>query len=212
MPVTQQAEWRASLLLKNCRKRIASDQESLGPHTRIPLRVGKPVTQEELAEAVGISREWYGLLESGRSPGVSFGLLSRLADVLMLDSDERAELLRVLRPELQTVLQPSSLEMLPSLRSILKPLWAATSEFETLQIVLEFGQTLFRGTNFVMSHHRLGFGHWEVPVLLGSDPVLRRLAESAEMIMKTCDDSEIDQWFFQASSQSPGTPLCFRTF
>jgi hypothetical protein len=71
--VEQRAEPRVSLL-RNCRKRIASEQESLGPYTRIPLRVGKPVT---------FSR-----------------LLSRLADAMMLDSDERAELFRLVRPEL----------------------------------------------------------------------------------------------------------------
>jgi transcriptional regulator with XRE-family HTH domain len=209
IPVEQGAERRVSLLLKNVRKRIAPEQESLGPYTRIPQRVGKPVTQEELAEAVGICREWYGLLESGRSPGVSSRLLSRLADVLMLDSDERAELLRLLRPELRPVLQPSSLEMVPSLRSILKPLWAATSEFETLQIVLEFGQTLFRGTDLAMSTHRLGFGRWEVPVLLGSDQVRRRLTNLAEMIMTRCDDSEIDQWCFQGLVTEPGDTVVF---
>jgi Helix-turn-helix domain len=74
--VEQRAERRVAFLLKNSRKRIAFELDSLGPYTRIPLRVGKPVTQEELAEAVGISREWYGQLESGRSPGVSSRLLA----------------------------------------------------------------------------------------------------------------------------------------
>jgi transcriptional regulator with XRE-family HTH domain len=198
-----------ALLLKNGRRQIAPDRESLGPYTRIPLRVGKPVTQEELAEAAGVSREWYGLLESGRSPGVSSRLLARLADVLMLDGNDRAELLQLGRPELRPVLQMSSLEMLPSLRSIPKRLWAATSEFEIFQIILEFGQTLFRGTDLIMSHHRLGFGQWEVPVQLGPDRVQRRLTELAELIMTRCNATEIDQWFLHGIVTQPGDTVVF---
>ena len=88
-----------SSLLRRCRQRIASNATALGSFVRHPLRVGRRVTQEEAAEAAGISRQWYAMMESGRAARISSRLLARLADVLMMSPQEREELLCSALPE-----------------------------------------------------------------------------------------------------------------
>jgi transcriptional regulator with XRE-family HTH domain len=87
-------------LLRNFRIRIDPGLECLGPHRRTPARQGKRVSQEEVAEFIGVSRTWYGLLESERPARVSSLLLDRLATILMLSADERATLFALALPEL----------------------------------------------------------------------------------------------------------------
>jgi transcriptional regulator with XRE-family HTH domain len=179
---------------------------------RHPHRITKPVTQEEIAESIGVSREWYSRIELGRNPRVPPSLLDRLADVLMLDGARRDALFTLGIPELRSAslgTEAVSVAQLRSLRTIIKRLWAATSEVEIIQTVLEYGQTLFRGTDLAMSHHRLGSGRWEIPVQLGTDPVQRRLTHLAELIMTRCDASEIDQWFLQGVVTQPGDTVMF---
>jgi transcriptional regulator with XRE-family HTH domain len=205
MPVEQPAERHVSLLLRNGRKRIASEQDSLGPYTRIPLRVGKPVTQEELAEAVGTSREWYGMLESGRSPGVSSRLLSKVADVLMLDSDERAELFRLVRPELRTLLQTRSLEMLDAfadVRHAARRLWTATTEVEALQFAREF-QMNGIAPDLMVSYTRAGDGHWDYS-LTGDDREAERFCRLEGAIRDQWGDTLIDELLCYDSIEEPG--------
>jgi Helix-turn-helix domain len=88
------------ILLRHFRKRIDPQIRALGPHLRLPSRCGKPVTQEELAEYIGVSRTWYGLLESKRPVRVSLVLLGRLSVALMLTREERARLFALALPEL----------------------------------------------------------------------------------------------------------------
>ena len=88
------------VLLRHFRVRIDPDETALGPQARLPSRRGKSVTQEELAECIGVSRYWYGLLESERPVRVSIALLDRLARILMLSAGERAMLFALAVPEL----------------------------------------------------------------------------------------------------------------
>lgn len=82
------------------RMRLAPDSLFLGESRRFPTRIGKVVTQEELAEHLGISRQWYARFEGGAPAGFSTQLLSRLSDLLMLSASERAEFVRLAMPEL----------------------------------------------------------------------------------------------------------------
>jgi transcriptional regulator with XRE-family HTH domain len=59
------------------------------------------VTQEEIAEVVGISRNWYRRLEQGESVRASTKLLVRIASALALTSDERLTLFALAIPELR---------------------------------------------------------------------------------------------------------------
>lgn len=42
--------------LREHRRLIPRDATALGPFLRLPVRLGKAVTQEEIAEALGVSR------------------------------------------------------------------------------------------------------------------------------------------------------------
>ena len=78
--------------LRCSRSEIAPNASHLGNYERLPKRVGKPVTQEEVAEALGVTRTWYGKLETRRAARPSLTLLQRIASTLMLKPSERAQL------------------------------------------------------------------------------------------------------------------------
>ena len=86
--------------LRMWRLRLGKDATTLGPYRRLPCRVGRLVTQEELAEAVGVSRTWYKMLECSVGVRTSLRLLVNIGDALMLSPSERARLFRVAFPEL----------------------------------------------------------------------------------------------------------------
>ncbi|MGW9434602.1 helix-turn-helix transcriptional regulator [Streptomyces sp. NPDC055607] len=54
--------------------------------------LGAPLPQSEVADDIGMSVRWYRDLERGTTPRLDPRVLSRLADVLGLDVDERAAL------------------------------------------------------------------------------------------------------------------------
>lgn len=56
------------------------------------------MTQEEVSEAVGVSRTWYALLEAGGARA-SAALAGRLADAFALDVSDRLALLRMALPD-----------------------------------------------------------------------------------------------------------------
>jgi transcriptional regulator with XRE-family HTH domain len=151
-------------LLKRCRARLRPECRSFGPYLRLPIRVGKPVTQEELAEAVGISRQWYAMLENERPLRVSAALLARIADALVMDRLERDDLFRLAVPELRSApLTHDSralLEILGPLRRLTRRLWAATTEAEVLTIIREHAMTELR-PDIMVARTRVGIGRWE---------------------------------------------------
>jgi DNA-binding XRE family transcriptional regulator len=85
--------------LKMLRQRISPGSDTLGPSKRLPVRCGRRVTQEEVAEALGVSRSWYRRLESGADVRASTKLLARLVHVLLLTPNERITLLALAVPE-----------------------------------------------------------------------------------------------------------------
>jgi transcriptional regulator with XRE-family HTH domain len=116
------------------RQRLAARPQTvrLGGYERLPVRVGRPVTQEEIAEAVGVSRTWYALLEAGAAHPSS-SLANRIADALMLEPAERLALLRFAIPEIESALahlsEPDDIRLVVPLRLAL-PI-ATPAEIET---------------------------------------------------------------------------------
>ncbi|MGA7746474.1 MAG: helix-turn-helix transcriptional regulator [Candidatus Aquilonibacter sp.] len=88
-------------LLRRLRGRVPPEATTLGSYKRLPIRCGRRVTQEELAEVVGVTRGWYRLLESGGTVRASMKLLDRLANALTLTSDERIALFMLAIPEME---------------------------------------------------------------------------------------------------------------
>jgi transcriptional regulator with XRE-family HTH domain len=122
------------------RLRIAPESQFLGQRPRWPRRLGKRVTQEELADHLGISRQWYARFEAGSTVGFSTTLLGHLSDLLRLSPTERVELVRLAMPKLAPAVCPSSIELYEALRDMrktVKRLWSATSEAEILQVAAE---------------------------------------------------------------------------
>ncbi len=94
-------ESSVSTLLRALRGRIPPESRTLGPYARLPIRCGRRVTQEEIAEVVGVTRGWYRQLESGAEIRASMKLLDRLANALTLTPEERIALFTLAIPELQ---------------------------------------------------------------------------------------------------------------
>jgi hypothetical protein len=57
LKVSDKGAGELSAFLKRCRARIHSEALVLGTYLRFLMRVGKPVSQQEVAEAAGISRQ-----------------------------------------------------------------------------------------------------------------------------------------------------------
>lgn len=159
-------------LLKRCRRRISPERPSLGAFLRMPGRIGKTVTQEEVAEAVGISRQWYALMETGRTARFSAAVLGRVADALTMDPAERAALFRLAVPELRaTSLTDRSiavLETIASLRSVTRRLWSATTGAEALTLVREYAMTQL-APDATVTVTRIREGYWDYAVTGAND-------------------------------------------
>lgn len=107
------------LFLRSRRQRIERATRSLGPYLRFPGRVGKAVTQEEMAEALGVTRQWYAVLEADGARA-SAALLDRLSGVFALSPHERLELFQLAIPEFGT-LDAAERERLPLLEALAFP-------------------------------------------------------------------------------------------
>jgi hypothetical protein len=76
-------------LLRELRRRIDPDSPHLGSYDRHPSRRGKMVTQDELAETIGVTSAWYAMLESVADARASKVLLDRVGDALMISPEQR---------------------------------------------------------------------------------------------------------------------------
>jgi transcriptional regulator with XRE-family HTH domain len=174
-----------ALLLKFLRCRIDPDVHVLGPHVRRSERLGKRVTQEELAAAIGVSRRWYTSLESAGTTRTSVSLVERLADALMVLPEERARLLQLAVPELgQLQLRDDSaavLETFSRLRGLTEPLWTATSIEEILTTGCERLADWFDGALLISTTRRTASGFWEYPV-----DVKRGRNDAAKVVEDIC--------------------------
>jgi transcriptional regulator with XRE-family HTH domain len=165
IPRSDQPDPGLGRYLKSLRSRIDRYARALGPYVRLPRQRGKLVTQNELAEAIGVSREWYGELESAAPPRMSTSLVSRLADALMVTQEERARLFHLALPELGRVhLRDDSIaafEAFSRLRSFSKRLWAATSIDDVVTTASEQIAEWFDGALVVGAGSPCESGLWD---------------------------------------------------
>lgn len=160
---------RFARVLRDARLAIPPEAASLGNVLRLPCRVGKAVSQEEVAEAVGISRVWYVRLETGRSVSTSVALLERLANALMLNDTQRAELFPFAPAEISSramdLRHGAVLETCGRIRRAAKRLWSASSVEEALTIAAEESTTHFSDAGMVGFVHRIAPGRWNRPLV-----------------------------------------------
>jgi transcriptional regulator with XRE-family HTH domain len=161
---------RFSELLREARKRIPVDRASLGNVLRLPRRIGKPVSQEEIAEAIGVSRVWYAMLEKDRLNRPSVALLERVCNVLMLDGRQRVDVFQLGVPEISSHLvelqHAAILEASAQLRTAAKRLLCASTVDEALAIAAEESTQHFDDAALVFFVHRVAPGRWRHPFLV----------------------------------------------
>jgi DNA-binding XRE family transcriptional regulator len=85
-------------ILKDLRLGISPSAATIGALPRPPNRQGRPVTQEEMAEYLGVSREWYVRLETRENVRTSIDFLQRFADLFVLSNQQRVMLLLAALP------------------------------------------------------------------------------------------------------------------
>lgn len=151
--------------LKTLRQRIEPESRTLGPYERPLTRSGRRVTQEEIAEAVGVSRGWYKLLETGANVRASTQLLERLAQALTLTDDERTTLFTLAVPEMRNMqIRADSraiLEAFSWVRSATRQLWAASSDTDAYSELSERIADWFDDALLVHWMRRDEAGTWE---------------------------------------------------
>lgn len=101
--LTTQPQEDLRALLRGLRERLDPAAVRVGEHERLGTRRGRPVSQEELAEAVGVSRGWYAMLERGEPIQASLSMLNRLACALNATRDEHCTIFRLAVPELRVL-------------------------------------------------------------------------------------------------------------
>jgi transcriptional regulator with XRE-family HTH domain len=199
MRVASDDNGRLKVFLRGSRQRIDPQIRCLGDYERLPVRRGRPVTQEEMAEAVGVSRVWYALLESGSTIRTSTKLLDRLAIVLMLDPSERARLFCLAVPELGAVQLGAesslALESFAVVRTAMKRLWSATTEVEALETVAEQIAGIVEDADLVFYVRRLGEGEWEWPYIVDRG-MGQRNRDAFEAATSQMTAREIDEFLF----------------
>jgi len=166
-------------LLREARKRIHPETITLGTFQRLISRMGKPVTQEEVAEAADITRVWYAMLERGARTDVSTALPGRLADVLMLSKADRAALYAAGVPGLPPafgVQAGDAIEAFTWVRRAMKRLWLSTSEAEALDIATDTLAGRFPDAAVVHDRFRDDDGNWQFPRFHGRPHDIARVA------------------------------------
>jgi transcriptional regulator with XRE-family HTH domain len=189
-PLSAKPRSKLAFFLKFLRGRIDRDVRDLGSYVRHSARLGKLVTQEELAEAAGVSREWYARLEGGASSRTSPGLIDRLADALLATPAERTTLFQMAIPELGRVrLRDDSIaarEAFSQLRSLSKRLWAATSIEDVLTTASEQLADWFDDALLVRATRRYESGLWKCQAVDDArNTVSKAVLETAEVLLSS---------------------------
>lgn len=212
----QSAEPRSelALFLQFLRRRIAPETRLLGSYVRLSERLGKRVTQEELAEAIGIGREWYAKLEAAGTTRGSPALIERLADALMITPEERAHLFHLAVPEFAGVpLRDDSLAALEGysrLRSLTKRLWGKTSVEDVLTATSEQIADWFEDVLLVRSTRRRESGLWEarsVDDKQNRSKTARAMGDLADQVLRTTGSLDASHLYPRlAHAGDVGTP------
>ena len=204
----QSAKQRLSLLLMRCRESVDRDVEFLGSKARHPNRLGKRLTQEEVAEAAGITREWYAALERGRQIRVSPVVLSRIADTLAMTDEERGILFTLAVPELTHVsLRKESRDLLESMSSqhrIVRRLFAASAENEILPILSEEIATRYKDAAFCGANHQEAPGKITFPAVIADKRLVSQFSEVLYGFQQNFNAAQMDEAALYGVLVEPG--------
>jgi transcriptional regulator with XRE-family HTH domain len=192
-------------LLKRCRQRLSSNTRALGICVRAPVRIGKTVTQEEVAEAAGISRVWYAMMENDRATRVSARVLDELASVLHMEPSERVTLFSLALPELRSAAlserTAGMLDAFGSIRRFMRRLWSASSTIEVLNVAREFLMLEVRPAAAV-TFRKTEDGEWVLELI--DDDGGDRVSQALELIRECCGSAGIDDLHCMTIMTRPG--------
>jgi len=192
--------------LKDLRRRIDPAIVMLGEYERLTSRRGKAVSQEELAEAVGVSRGWYGLLESGAPIRPSVAMLNRLASALNATPQERKTLIELAIPALQSSFPDpakESFESISFVRAALHRLRAASSEDETVVAAAQHLATWFTDAALIVPAKRIDAGCWKWWIAVDRGPGAK-WSQCLAAINNLATPQQFDEFWTCPKSGSPG--------
>jgi transcriptional regulator with XRE-family HTH domain len=195
--------------LKEQRRCLPRDVLFLGSHARPPARRGKAVTQEELAEAIGVTRVWYAMLESGARVITSPRLLARLANALLLSAENREVLFDLAIPDLSASVRSFTLtnhltNSVVPLRTAARRLWSATTESEILLVVAEAISGIFDDSDFTGAFKRVQPGKWDFPVIIGGEHLQGAIVELHHTLAVGMTAAQIDETMLHGILTEPG--------
>jgi transcriptional regulator with XRE-family HTH domain len=201
------------------RQRVDPSTSHLGPYARLSSRRGRRVTQEEIAEAVGISREWFAVLETTATNRISPGLLGRVADALMATPEERSQLFQLAIPDVwrpqrcedaratsSTTLETKHgniLHAFARVRSSAKRLWSASTVSEALEMAAEEVTYHFTNADVIVSFHRVARGRWN-HLLVADRGLGKRHADMLEGFASSLPCTGFDEILFYPQLTEPG--------
>ncbi len=195
------------IFIKERRLNIDPNSRTLGEYVRLQSRLGRPVTQEEIAEYIGVSRAWYAMLETQSRVRASPPLLDRLARALMLNSQERTLLFNLALPELKLEGQSPQTDLIEAQRSNLPP--HLTSFIGREAVVAEIKE-LVRAHRLVTLVGAGGVGKSRCAMKAGEE-LIAEFADGAWLVELSAleDSSLIAATFAQALSvqSSPTRPV-----
>ena len=123
--------------IRQRRQAIPPEASLIGEYKRRPQRIGRPVTQEELAEALGITREWYCNLENGKSADASPELIKKIAVAL---HDRRAA------RRMQWGYEDPTVPSLAEVRQFISRVAGASTYFEAAVEAMETASRLLKNS------------------------------------------------------------------
>lgn len=192
--------------LRTLRTRIDPESRTLGPYERSLTRHRRRVTQEEIAEIVGVSRGWYKLLESGGGAHASAALLDRLAQALTLTDEERTALFRLAVPEIANLqLRADShaiLEAFSWMRTAAKHVWVASSVHEAYVEAAERIADRFDDALMVHWMHRDDAGAWKRERTASN--AWKYCSEIFESIVGSLEPEQIDNYMLYPELREAG--------
>jgi transcriptional regulator with XRE-family HTH domain len=194
-------------LVRSWRARIHAEARYLGTSPREASRIGKAVTQEEVAAVAGISVRWYAALESLAALRTSPVVLGRIAEALMLADDERRQLFTLAIPEITGSSFRSPLTRMSAtgpLRSVVRRLCEATSQSDVMTAIAERAAEHFTNADFVGVFRRSDPGQWDFPVMVGDARSYAQLSCIHAELYERLNPLEIDEAMLQGALLEPG--------
>ena len=183
--------------IRECRLRIDPQVRRLGSFLRPAARVGRPVSQEEASEAIGVSRQWYSMMEVRVGTRVSTAVLARFVDAFMLTPLERETLFKLAFPEIvDHRRQPDPAESQPAFswtRSFTRRLWRSTNPREALTVATEQLAAYFHNAPLAFAVLRVGPGIWEHVSYVADHKIERQNRALWSSIAAKSNTDEVDE-------------------